>query len=140
MALRQRQGRTLTAVYRTEDEAVPMIRERVADGSVIMADEAASWDSLHGWYTAKRINHSIAFMDDGVCTNQAESFFSRLRRMVGGQHHKVSGRHLHAYASHAAWLEDHRRQDNGALTHRALGLALASPVSRVWTGRWQKAA
>jgi hypothetical protein len=29
-------------------------------------------------------------MDDGVCTNQAESFFSRLRRMVGGQHHKVS--------------------------------------------------
>jgi hypothetical protein len=45
---------------------------------------------LHGWYTAKHINHSIAFMDKGVCTNQAESFFSRLRRMVGGQHHKVS--------------------------------------------------
>ena len=137
VALRQRQGRTLTAVFRAEDESLPMIRERVADGSVILADEAASWDRLHGWFTAKRINHSVAFMDDGVCTNQAELFFSRLRRMVGGQHHKVSGKHLHAYASHAAWLEDHRRLDNGSLTHRALGLALASPVSRVWTGRWQ---
>jgi transposase-like protein len=137
VALRQRQGRTLTAVYQTEDESLPMIRQRVADGSVILADEAAGWDQLHGWFTAKRINHSIAFMDDGVCTNQAESFFSRLRRMIGGQHHKVSGRHLHAYAAHAAWLEDHRRQDNGALAHRALGLALAAPQSREWSGRWQ---
>lgn len=140
VALRARRGRTLTAVFRTEDEALPMIRQRVADGSIILADEAASWDGLHAWYTAKRINHSIAFMDDGVCTNQAESFFSRLRRMVGGQHHKVSGRHLHAYASHAAWLEDHRRVDNGSITRKALRLALAHPQSREWSGRWQKAA
>ena len=140
VALRARAGRTLTAVFRTEDEAVPMIRQRVADGSIILADEAASWDGLHAWYTAKRINHSIAFYDDGVCTNQAESFFSRLRRMVGGQHHKVSARHLHQYAAHAAWLEDHRRFDNGAITRRAIGLALASPKSRTWRGRWQSAA
>jgi len=139
VAMRARRGRTLTAVYRSEDEAIPMIRQRVADGSIILADEAASWDSLHGWYTAKRINHSLAFMDDGICTNQAESFFSRLRRMVGGQHHKVSARHLHSYAAHAAWMEDHRRLDNGSLTRRALGLALAAPQSRVWTGRWQRA-
>lgn len=140
VALRQRFGRTLTAVFQTEDEAVPMIRRRVQPGSVILADEAAGWDALHGWFTAKRINHSIAFMDDGVCTNQAESFFSRLRRMVGGQHHKVSARHLHAYAAHAAWMEDTRRLDNGAIANRALGLALAAPQSRVWTGRWQPAA
>jgi transposase-like protein len=137
VALRQRQGRTLTAVYQTEDESLPMIRERVADGSVILADEAAGWDQLHGWFTAKRINHSIAFMDEGVSTNMAESFFSRLRRMVGGQHHKVSGRWLHQYAAHAAWMEDHRRLDNGALAHRALGLALAARQSREWSGRWQ---
>jgi hypothetical protein len=115
-----------------------MIRARVESGTTVFADEASSWDALHGWYTAKRINHSIAFFDDGACTNQAESFFSRLRRMVGGQHHKVSARHLHAYAAHAAWLEDHRRLDNGALAHRALGLAMAHPVSRNWAGYWQR--
>jgi hypothetical protein len=80
----------------------------------------------------------FAFMDDGVCTNQAESFFSRLRRMVGGQHHKVSGQYLHQYAAHAAWMEDHRRLDNGALANRALGLALGHCVSRQWKGYWQR--
>ena len=115
-----------------------MIQERVRAGSLILADEAASWDGLHAWYTAKRINHSLAFSDNGACTNQAESFFSRLRRMIGGQHHKVSGQYLHQYAAHAAWLEDHSRLDNGALAHRALGLALGHGVSRNWKGYWQR--
>ena len=44
-----------------------------------------------------------------------------------------------AYAAQAAWMEDHRRLSNGALCHRALGLALAHPVSRVWKGYWQRA-
>jgi transposase-like protein len=140
VAIRQRKGRTLTGVFKSEDEALPMIQDRVRPGSLILADEASSWDGLHAWYTAKRINHSLAFSDNGACTNQAESFFSRLRRMIGGQHHKVSGQHLHAYAAHAAWLEDNRRLDNGALAHRALGLALNHAVSRNWKGYWQRAA
>jgi len=48
-------------------------------------------------------------------TNQAESYFSRLRRMVDGQHHSVSPQYLHQYAAHAAWREDHRREANGEL-------------------------
>ena len=72
----------------------------------------------------QRINHSEAYSLDGVHTNFVESYFSRLRRMVQGQHHFVSARHLGQYASEAAWKEDHRRLDNGALAHRALGLAL----------------
>jgi hypothetical protein len=55
-----------------------MIRTRVKAGSVVFADEASGWDALHGWYTAKRINHSLAFSGNGACANQAESFFSRL--------------------------------------------------------------
>ena len=68
----------------------------------------------------------LAFSDNGACTKQAESFFSRLRRMVGAQNHKVSGHYLHQYAANAAWLQDHRRLDNGALAHRALGLGACS--------------
>jgi hypothetical protein len=34
----------------------------------------------------QRINHSQAYSRDGVHTNLAESYFSRLRRMIGGQH------------------------------------------------------
>ena len=85
-----------------------------------------------------RINHSEAYCLDGACTNQAESFFSRLRRMVAGQHHHVSPRYLHAYAAHAAWCEDHRRTDNGGLVHMALALTLKHPVSRQWKGYWNR--
>jgi hypothetical protein len=53
--------------------------------------------------------------------------------MIGGQH-KVWAGYLHAYAAHAAWLEDHRRTDNGGLVYRALGLALSHGVSRQWKG------
>ena len=77
---------------------------------------------------------------DGICTNLAESYFARLRRMIGGQHHHVSPQYLHQYASEAAWKEDHRRLDNGALTSRAISLAMAHRRSKNWCGYWQRAA
>lgn len=68
------------------------------------------------------------------------TYFSRLRRIVSGQHHNVSAKYLSQYAHEAAWKEDHRRLDNGSLAGRALGLALAHPVSRNWKRYWQRAA
>lgn len=79
----------------------------------IHADEAAHWDVLHGFYETKRINHSRAYSDGFGCPNQAESYFSRLRRAVVGQHHHVSPQYLYQYANEAAWREDHSRQSNG---------------------------
>lgn len=135
---RERSGRTLALVTKQEADGVEIVKRVVAPGSTVHADEASHWDALHGLYETKRINHTVAYSLDGACTNQAESFLARLRRMVSGQHHHVSPRYLYQYASHAAWLEDHRRLDNGALTKRALGLALAHPVSRNWKGYWQR--
>ena len=45
-----------------------------------------------------------------------------------------------AYAHHAAWIEDHRRLDNGTLARWVVSLGLASQPSRVWAGYWQRAA
>ena len=60
----------------------------------------------------KRINHQEAYSADGACTNDAESFFSRLHRSEIGIHHSIS-RHLAAYAGEMAWREDNRRRSNG---------------------------
>jgi hypothetical protein len=136
---RQRKGRTLTFVVKNEAEGVPFVERVATKGAVIHADEATWWDALHAQFPTYRINHSEAYSLNGVCTNQAESYFSRLRRMVSGQHHFVSPSYLYQYANHAAWLEDHRREDNGSLVHRTLGLAMAHGVSRVWKGYWQRA-
>lgn len=140
VALRQRGGRTLPFVVRNEADGVFYANQFATPCARIHADEASHWDVLHERFSVGRINHSEAYSLDGVCTNQVESYFSRLRRMVQGQHHHVSPRYLSAYAHQAAWLEDHRRMSNGALTFRALGLALNHPASRTWRGYWQRAA
>jgi transposase-like protein len=140
IALRQRKGRTRTFVARHESEGVEIAKRIVSRSAVMHADEASHWDALHAGWTVNRINHSVAYSLNDACTNQAESFFSRLRRMIDGQHHTVSPQYLHQYATHAAWIEDNRRLDNSALANRALGLALAHKVSRNWKGYWQRAA
>ncbi len=110
-------------------------------GAAIFADEASHWDALEASFPTTRINHSETYSDGhGKHTNWVESYFSRLRRMVRGQHHGVSAKLLHAYAAHAAWCEDHRRRDNGANAFAVVGNALLSPVSHAWCGYWQQTA
>tara|TARA_R110002110_G_scaffold411228_1_gene635378 strand:- start:10333 stop:11289 length:957 start_codon:yes stop_codon:yes gene_type:complete len=139
IAIRARKGRTLTFVTKTEAGGVDLVARNVKPGSTIFADEASHWDHLASGFAMGRINHEEAYSNlDGTHTNNAESFFSRLRRMVRGQHHFVSPQYLHQYANHAAWLEDHRRESNGDLTMRLAGNAMAAPVSRVFAGYWQR--
>ncbi|CFX06820.1 transposase [Candidatus Filomicrobium marinum] len=135
---RQRQGRTLPFVHEHESDGVETVSKVIDNGSTVHADEASHWDALHATFPTLRINHSEAFSLNGVCTNQAESYFSRLRRMVRGQHHHVSARYLAAYAQHAAWMEDHREMDNAAMAKRVIGLAMGHSVSRNWKGYWQR--
>ena len=138
VGMRERGGRTLSFVVRNEADGVYHIHQNAEIDAILHADEASHWDALHARFETYRINHSEVYSANGICTNQVESYFSRLRRMVQGQHHHVSPRYLSAYAAHAAWTEDHRRLSNGNLTYRALGLALAHPVSRQWKGYWQR--
>jgi transposase-like protein len=140
VVLRQRGGRTLTRTFLREAQGVDFARERIEPGSVVSADEIAHWDLLDPDFDMRRINHSEAYSHGGAHTNLAESYFSRLRRMIGGQHLRVEGRYLDAYAAHAAWLEDHRLESNGRLADRLIGGALAAPVSRAWKGYWQRRA
>lgn len=138
VVMRERNGLTVAEVHKSEDDAVPSIPSRIEAGSTVYADEAACWDALHVRFNARRVNHSVAFMDDGACTNQAESFFSRLRRAEIGTHHHISGKYLAAYANEMAWREDNRRIPNGAQYQLVATAAMAHAVSRQWKGYWQR--
>ena len=135
---RERGGRTIPTVVAKEADAVPFVRRHVAPGTVVHGDETPAWDRLHANYEMRRINHSVAYSLDGACTNQAESFFSRMRRAELGQHHHISGKYLLAYACEMAWKEDNRRVANRSQHEAVTGMALAHPVSRVWAGYWQR--
>jgi transposase-like protein len=134
---RERQGRAIPWVVAREGAAVPMIRQHVASGTTVHADESGEWNILHASYPMKRVNHSVEFKgEDGGCTNQAESYFSRLRRAEFGVHHRISGHRLQAYADEMAWRENHRRRSNGDHWNLVAAAALAHPKSTVWAGYW----
>jgi len=137
--MRERNGKSLPFNVRHEGDAVPYVRDHVGTLTTIHADEGTGWDALHAGWDTKRINHSVAFLDDGACTNQAESYFSRLRRMGVGTHHHIAGPYLNAYAQEASWREDNRRVSNGDQAALVGGAAMASRVSRQWAGYWQRA-
>jgi hypothetical protein len=138
--MRERDGKSLPFIVRNEGDAVPYVRDHVGTLATIHADEGTGWDALHAGWDTKRVNHSVQFMDKGACTNQAESYFSRLRRMEVGTHHHIAGPYLHQYAREASWREDNRCEDNGAQTVLLASASMALPVSRAWKGYWQRAA
>jgi hypothetical protein len=127
-------------VSKQEAEGVALALENVSRTATMSADEASHWDDLHNGWVVDRVNHSLHYSDHGKHTNMVESYFSRLRRMVVGQHHHVSPQYLYQYANQAAWLEDNRRTDNGTLARKIVANAMGAPVSRMWKGYWQRAA
>lgn len=138
VAFRERLGRTRPFITTSEAEGVELAKRHVNRMAIMHADEATHWDALHAGWNTERVNHSVCYSDHGKHTNWVESYFSRLRRMVEGQHHFVSPQYLYQYANHAAWLEDNRANSNGANANEIIGLAMLHPVSRVWKGYWQR--
>ena len=136
--VRERNGNSVPAVFKTEGAAQNWIKSRIAKGTIVNADEAASWDGLHGAFEMKRINHQEAYSFDGACTNSAEEYFSRLRRAEVGHHHHIAGVYLLRYAQEASWREDNRRMSNGEQVHKVAGFAMARKPSVDFCGYWQR--
>jgi hypothetical protein len=136
--IRERDGNSVPAVFRTEGQALNFIRSRIAKGTVINADESPNWNELHAKFEMKRINHEEAYSLDGACTNWAEEFFSRMRRAEIGHHHHIAGNYLLRYAQEASWREDNRRASNGEQVGRLAYLAMKGKPSVDFSGYWQR--
>lgn len=132
VVVRERGGRTLPAIFRTEAAATARIRARVREDSTIMADEAGmaveagSWNDPHARYEVSRKDHGQLYSTGaGFCANGAESFRSRMRRAEIDRHHHIAGQYLIHYARESAWREDDRRLDNGRHVRQISELAMA---------------
>jgi hypothetical protein len=138
VVIRERGGETLPGVFKSEHEALSWVAKRVRKGTVLHADEAPAWNDLHARFELKRIDHQSAYSIDGVHTNNAESYFSRLRRGEAGHHHHIAGPYLLRFAQESAWREDNRRVPNGDQVKRVLTLALKRKKSVDFNGYWQR--
>ena len=136
--VRERNGNSVPAVFRTEGQALSFIKARIAKGTVVQADSSPNWDALHANFEMKRINHDQAYSLDGACTNMAEEYFSRLRRAEAGHHHHIAGVYLLRYAQEASWREDNRRVSNGDQLRRLTALVTMKATSPDFVGYWQR--
>jgi transposase-like protein len=133
-------GKTLPGVFRSEVEALNFIRRQVPRNTRLYADESSAWNELHARYELHRINHEEAYSipEQEIYTNNAESFFSRMRRGEIGHHHHVAGPYLIRFAQEAAWREDHRRDANGSQVDRIVALVMRNKPSIDFCGYWQR--
>ncbi|WP_081880928.1 IS1595 family transposase [Methylotenera sp. L2L1] len=104
-------NRTITYVLKKEKAEIilPLIKKSVAKGSEIMTDFGGAFSKIEPLLGIKHsaVNHSAQYQNDfGINNNQAESFFSRIRRAEFGTFNAMSKTYLSFYASEAGFRND----------------------------------
>lgn len=133
-----RVGLSVCTVVPHESDGRPFIVDSVDRFAKVFADDGSHWDALRVAFDVSQVNHSQRYYDKGVCTNQAESYFSRLDRMEMGTHHHIAGDYLWGYACDAVWREDKRRDTQSDRFKSIVSGLLGNPVSRTMKGYWQR--
>ena len=132
--------RTLTYVLHNENprDIALVANAALERGAEVHADEVNAYDNLHAHYNMQRVNHSVEYLsEDGACSNQAESYFARFRRMQKGQIHRMGQLYISNYANEIAYREDTRRMSNGAIFRDIFEKCMETIQSNEWTGYWQ---
>lgn len=132
--------RTIIAICASENElcATELASLYVEPGATIMTDENAAYNRLDIEYDHKTVQHAIEFStEDGVSDNQAESYFSRMRRYVLGVSHRIEAKYMADIATEMAWREDVRKMTEGQKRDVLLKAVFNSGLSRWWRGYWQ---
>jgi transposase-like protein len=129
--------RTIVAVCRSENKTdiEALVHKYVAKNSIIRSDELSAYGNLKfQGYGHETVNHSKEFSTDtGVNQNQAEAFFSRMRRSFFGIYHRITPRYMLDYSSEIAWREDVRRNDTNAQLQMLVRYIFCSGVSPDWS-------
>lgn len=128
--------RTVVAVCKSENTAdiEALARKHIAKQTTIRSDELSAYGNLKLMgYTHEVVNHSEEFSTDtGINQNQAESYFSRMRRACIGVYHRVTPKYMLDYACEAAWREDFRRHDTLSQMTKLFNRVCGTGLSQDW--------
>lgn len=118
MVVRQREfedleDKVFTTVVPEEamEFAHSIVGRKVSPDAVVLTDEHGAYRHLGDRNPHQAVNHYDGYADGPTMhTNNAESFFSRMRRAERGIHHHMGGKYLELYAAMVAWHETFRRK------------------------------
>jgi transposase-like protein len=99
------------------------LRENVEASATIHTDEFAGYKGVGKHFAGGHhtVNHGKGeYYRDGVSTNDAEAFFSLLKRGVMGSFHHISKKHMHRYCNEFSFRWNYRKVDDATRTIAAI--------------------
>jgi hypothetical protein len=84
------------------------VREHVELGANVYTDALQSYHGLRADYTHQAIDHAEAYARENVHTNGLESYWSLLKRALGGTYVSVEPFHLFRYLDEQAFRFNNR--------------------------------
>lgn len=129
--------RTITVILRDEHakSVIPAIRKYVDTSAVIWTDSGSGFNQLSKWYHHQSVTHSVEYMtEDGVNNNQAEAYFSRVRRGEYGVYHGMRFQYLAFYATEFAWREDVKKMSLSQKFNDLIQKVFGCGLSKAWLG------
>lgn len=132
-------NRTITYVLKKEssDVILPLIKKSIAKGSIIMTDFGGAFNKIQPLLgiTHFAVNHSVQYQDQfGVNNNQAESFFSRMRRAEYGTYNGMRRNYLAFYAAEFAYRNDSKEIGIKERFYSLLSRILSREPSKAFCG------
>lgn len=131
-------SRTIVAVAMNENanSVTPLIKKYVLLGSQVWTDNGKGYLGLTAnGYEHDCVTHSKEYSTDkGVNNNQAESYFSRLRRAEYGIYHGMRCQYFAFYANEYVWRADMKGKSLGEKYSDALEKIFKCGPSKAWRG------
>lgn len=89
---------------------LPMLRQNVRLGSVVMTDEFPVYNRVaKNGYLHEYVQHGIQeYVRGNAHTNTIEGFWSQVKRSISGTHHAVSKKYLQSYLNEFVYRYNHR--------------------------------
>src|SRR5258708_3910116 len=137
----ERKGCIKAAVVesRTREVLHSLAHASIAPGSTVMTDEHKPYRGIN--FTHEVINHADAYVRGNIHTNGLESFWSMLKRALGGPYISVEPFHLFRYIDEQAFRFNNRNNmdDLGRFELAARNVAgkrlTYAPLTTIRTGR-----
>jgi hypothetical protein len=131
--------RTITYILKGETSRLilPLVKKTVAKNAIIMSDCGAVFNQIEPLLGIKHfpVNHSKFYQDEfGVNNNQAESFFSRIRRAEYGTFNAVGRAYLAFYAAEFGYRNDSKYFGIKTRFDSLLSRILKSEPSKFFSG------
>jgi transposase-like protein/transcription elongation factor Elf1 len=89
-----------------------LVRKNIDKDSVLVTDQFPAYNKMDKILIHISVDHSKTYVDGMAHTNNAESFWSLLKRGIVGQYHKVSRRYLPLYISEFSFRFNNRKINN----------------------------